>query len=682
MARLSLARLGYAAALTLTMAPAASAATLPDGFEDVVLASRLDTPTAVGWAPDGRMFVTEKAGVLKVVTPARAPEATTVLDISDQVNGYGDRGLLGLAVARDFARTGHVYLVYTYELDRMRQDGRKTARVTRVTVRPDNSVAGRERVILGRAGERPCRRLSNTRDCIPADAPTHTIGTVRADPDGTLWVGSGESTAYDISYLNVFDAYREDTFAGKLIHVDRNGRGLSGHPFCPRDRDLTHVCTKLHAKGFRNPFRFTLNGSTPVVGDVGLADREEIDLVRPGGNYGWPCFEGTIRTPAFSQHPRCRPWYARGGTRRAPASPVHDYPGNPGGVIPGPIFSGAAWPEAYRGRLFFTDYARRFISLLDLGTGTVTPFGSDVAHAVALEQSPDGHLAYVDIATGEVREIRWSPDNRAPLAAAAASRSSGALPLVIRFSAARSRDPEGAPLSYRWSFGDGAEADGRDVEHVYTRAGNFMVRLTVTDPAGRQAVALIPVSPGNSEPSVALARPAAGSLYTAGGRMALRARASDAEDGRLPGRAITWEAALVHRGHEHFLLAGLRGADAGFRVPADHSADSFFRVTVTARDSGGLETARTVTVRPRTAAARVGSSPRGAPVTFAERADAAPVTSTEAVGYQTAVSAARSFARGGVRYRFTGWSDGGRRAHVVTVPRDGLRLLARYRRAR
>ncbi len=152
------------------------------------------------------MFVIEKAGVLKVVTPASAPAATTVLDISDHVNAYGDRGLLGMAVSPDFASTGHIYLLYTYEVDRRRQDGRKTSRLTRITVGPDNRVRGKERVIVGRDGDTPCKRVSNTRDCIPADAPTHTIGTVRAEPDGTLWLGTGESTAYDIFYASAYDA--------------------------------------------------------------------------------------------------------------------------------------------------------------------------------------------------------------------------------------------------------------------------------------------------------------------------------------------------------------------------------------------------------------------------------------------------------------------------------------------
>ena len=48
------------------------------------------------------------------------------------------------------------------------------------------------------------------------------------------------------------------------MHVDRNGNGLPGHPFCPADTNLTHVCTKVYAKGLRNPFRFTLRRRRPT----------------------------------------------------------------------------------------------------------------------------------------------------------------------------------------------------------------------------------------------------------------------------------------------------------------------------------------------------------------------------------------------------------------------------------
>ncbi len=648
-----------------------------------MLASGLDTPTAVDWAPDGRMFVIEKAGVLKVVTPASAPAATTVLDISDHVNAYGDRGLLGMAVAPDFASTGHIYLLYTYEVDRRRQDGRKTSRLTRITVGPDNRVTGKERVIVGRDGDTPCKRVSNTRDCIPADAPAHTIGTVRAAPDGTLWLGTGESTAYDIFYANAYDAYNPRSFAGKLIHVDGRGRGLPNHPYCPRDHDLTHTCTKVHAVGFRNPFRFTVHDGTPIVGDVGLETREEIDIVRPGRNYGWPCYEGSVRTPAYRDFKRCKPRYAREGTPRETTAPLYDYTGYPATVIGGPVLHNGFWPAAYQGRLFFGDFAHSFIRSLDLSTGEAAPFAEGAGAQVDLEEAPDGNLAYVDIGGGEVKKIAWTPGNKAPFAGARASRTSGPVPLFVFFSAARSGDPEGASLSYHWDFGDGATATGRDVSHVYNTAGNFLVRMTVTDPGGRSAVALLNVSPGNTPPGVQLNAPADGSLYRAGQRLVLRASATDPEDGALLDRDIEWEGILHHRGHEHFLLTGLTGATAGFRVPSDHSADSFFEFTVTATDSGGLETSQTVTVHPRTTTVRVGSVPRGAPVSFAGVRKPAPLTAQHAIGFETVLSAARSFRHDGERYRFRRWSDGSRdRERVVTVPKGGLAVRARYARPR
>ena len=673
---------GIVAAVALAMAgnSPAHATTLPAGFEDLVLATGLDLPTAIDFTPDGRMFVAEKAGVVKVVTPGSSPEATMVLDISDQVNSYHDRGLLGLAVAHDFAATGHLYLLYTYELDATRQDGFKTSRLTRVTVGPDNRVRGGERVILGRDGRKPCKRLSNTQDCIPADGASHTVGAVRAPADGTLWLSTGES-AFAIKGPHAFHAYRNNSFAGKLIHVDRRGRGLRGHPFCPRDRNLDHVCTKLHAKGFRNPFRFTLRRGVPIVGDVGSEDREEINVALPGENYGWPCYEGFIRTPGLLRSATCRRWFTREGTPRRPSDPLIDYEGKPGGVIVGPVMRGPRWPEAYRGRLFFGDYARGFISSLDVSDGTPAAFANQLGAPVDFERTPAGELAYVDIASGEVRQITWSPGNKAPVARADASRTSGPVPLLVNFSAAAAEDPEGQPLAYHWDFGDGGTAGGREVSHVYARPGNFVVRLTVTDPGGRSAATLLRISPGNTPPDVRLVAPGPDVRYRAGRVLTLRASGRDAEDGNLSGRALGWEATLDHRGHQHFTLSGLKGGVAGFRIPTDHSADSFYILTVTGRDSGGLETSQSVTIKPETAVVRVASRPRGAPVTFAGAAGMAPLTSFETVGFEARVSAARSFRRGGRRYTFTRWSDGRRRVRKVRVPGRGLKLRARYRPA-
>lgn len=308
----------------------AAAAVLPAGFETRTLASGLDAPVAMTWAPDGRLFVAEFAGRVRTVVGGELlPEP--LIDISDHVNGAVDRGLVGIAVDSDFETNHYLYLLYVHEEGSTPRNGAKSARLTRVVVRPDNTVANPsdpETVILGRDAAEPCPPPSNEVDCIPADAISHTVGSVRADPDGTLWVGSGDATPAQTTHENALRTYDTTSYAGKILHVDREGRGLPDHPFCPSDADLTHVCTKVYARGFRNPFRFSLRGGGlgPIVGDVGMSAYEEINLTSAGRNYGWPCWEGPAHQPSWKSHPACAAVYAEGGT----TLPDYAYAGNGG----------------------------------------------------------------------------------------------------------------------------------------------------------------------------------------------------------------------------------------------------------------------------------------------------------------------------------------------------------------
>jgi glucose/arabinose dehydrogenase len=276
---------------------------LPPGFSTVEIATGLDGPTALAYAPDGRMFVTEKAGRVRVVDATGRLQAEPVIDISNHVNSYWDRGLLGIAVDAQFVTNHYVYLLYVNETNAIDPTASKTSRLTRIEVTSDNRVAkpdAPETVLLGGASEVPCPPPGEFVDCIPADGFSHSIGTVRADPDGTLWLGSGDASGFWGVDPKAVRTYDENSFAGKLIHIDRDGRGLRGHPFCSTQTNLNKVCTKLYAKGFRNPFRFQLRpGRGPFVGDVGWNTAEELDVTQPGRSYGWPCYEGRARTPSY-----------------------------------------------------------------------------------------------------------------------------------------------------------------------------------------------------------------------------------------------------------------------------------------------------------------------------------------------------------------------------------------------
>jgi hypothetical protein len=107
----------------------AAAATLPSGFSEHVVVGGLSSPVAAS-APDGRVFVAEKAGVVKVAMPGE--EAQSLLDISGRVNSYHDRGLLGLAVDRDFSQNGYLYLLYTYDVAPLQPEARKASSSTRL----------------------------------------------------------------------------------------------------------------------------------------------------------------------------------------------------------------------------------------------------------------------------------------------------------------------------------------------------------------------------------------------------------------------------------------------------------------------------------------------------------------------------------------------------------------------
>jgi glucose/arabinose dehydrogenase len=106
--------LGSLAALVAATAPAARAATLP-GFQESVVFSGLSNPTVVRFAPDGRVFVAEKRGVIKVFDSLTDTTPTTFADLNVNVYNFWDRGLLGMALAPNFPTNPYVYVLYTYD---------------------------------------------------------------------------------------------------------------------------------------------------------------------------------------------------------------------------------------------------------------------------------------------------------------------------------------------------------------------------------------------------------------------------------------------------------------------------------------------------------------------------------------------------------------------------------------
>jgi glucose/arabinose dehydrogenase/PKD repeat protein len=681
------------AAAFAAVAPTANAATYPTGFSERTLVSGLDSPVGVAWTPDGRMLVIEQAGKLKVVAPGGSA-ATTILNISSRVNSFGDRGLLGLAVDSDFASNRYIYLLYTVDVTPLTADsnGAMVSRLGRFVLNPDNTL-GPETVLLGSFGSDECPAPSNTLDCIPSDGDSHSIGSVRSAPDGTLYVSSGDAASYNIVDPLAFRSYDERSLAGKILRIDRDGRGLPGHSFCPADNDLSHVCTKLHAKGFRNPYRMKLAGDGRLtVGDVGWTAIEEIDLIGTAGkSYGWPCYEGSTRRAGYRDRPECPPEYAKEGTANAHVPPDHEY-GHTGSnaVVGGPTYDGTAYPAGYQGSIFFGDYAGGFIERLTLdGEGRVNgvqDFSPDLFGAVDLETAPgSGNLVYVQFGTGSpgtgsVNEVMYTAGNTAPTARATATPDAGLAPLTVGFSSAGSHDPDGDTLVYDWDFGDGTTHSTQpNPTHVYDAPGTYTARLRVSDGRGGSATDTVQVTAGNQRPTPTIQAPVNGSSYRDGQTIPLRGTATDPQDGDLSGSALTWSVVLHHGSHVHPLVE-IPGTteNPSFVARDDHDADSFYEITLTARDSSGLTGSAASVITPETVTFTLESTPPGTPVTYGGETGTTPYTRQSAIGYRTTVSAANEFARSGRLYRFDSWSDGGARSHDVTIPSTASTLTASY----
>lgn len=240
---------------------------LEAGFTRSIWASGFgNVPTAMAFAPDGRLFVTEQGGAVRIVKNGAllSQPFVTVPTVAD-----GERGLLGIAFDPDFASTGWVYLYYTSTAT-----GEAHNRIVRYTANGDVAVAGSGVVLVELAGL--------------GDVAKHNGGAMHFGPDGKLYVAVGDATTPTY-------AQQLDNPFGKILRFNRNGTIPSDNPFFAT---TTGTNRAIWARGLRNPFTMTRQPETGRlhINDVGQGTWEEINVGRAGANYGWPTTEGPTTT--------------------------------------------------------------------------------------------------------------------------------------------------------------------------------------------------------------------------------------------------------------------------------------------------------------------------------------------------------------------------------------------------
>jgi glucose/arabinose dehydrogenase len=518
---------------------------LPGGFSQELVTGGFSNPTAFATLPDGRILIAEKTGVVRVFKNG-ALLPTPLIDIRPKVNDYWDHGLLGIAADPDFAVNGYVYLLYVYENDATQYSGTKTSRLSRFTAVGDVASTSTELVVLGSSVGSSCALFPAGADCIPAEGFSHSVGSIRFATDKTMYVTTGDASSFNFVDDNALRSQDLDSLAGKMMHVDRTGAGLSGNPFW--NGNAAAARSKVWLYGLRNAYRFHLRPGTnmPYLGDVGWDAIEEINVGVAGANLGWPCYEGVSQQPGYASKPSCQTLYARGtGAVRAPLI-QWNHDGVSSASTGGTFYTGTAYPAQFQGAYFYGDYAQGFIRTArvdanDALTSGPADFAAGAEGPVDFGIGPSGDLYYISINRGELRRLRYNvptPVTTGYLSDQAwTSATNGWGPVEKDMSNGETAAGDGHPLTIggvRYAKGLGAHA-ASDVRYALSSCSTFTAQVGVDDEVGSAGSVIFQVWTDGikayESPVLTGAMSAAAVSVNLAGKSELRLVVTDAADG-------------------------------------------------------------------------------------------------------------------------------------------------------
>ena len=550
----------------------------PDRFEKEVVVPACADPMQLDVLADGRVVFIERAGSINLFDPAskRVTKLGTV-----PVEVYGEVGLLGLAAAPDFARTGHLFLFFCPK-------GRRTTlRLSRFTVRDATLRPDTEVVLLEYR--------------IDAAHATHMGGGLAWGPDGCLVLGTGDNSP-PIPELPVdqrpgrenFDALRtsanSNDLRGKVLRIRPRPDGGYDVPDGNLFPDGQGGRPEIYCMGCRNAFRVSVDPKTGWVywGDVGpnvapdpaLGPNgyDEFNQARRAGNFGWPMFVGpnqayrdfdfaarkvgelfdankpvnrSKNNTGARELPTPQPaliWYPSGESDRFPGLGSGGRSAMAGPVVRDrPTFDPVLkLPDIYDGCLIAYDWMRNWVKAVRIDAAGdlagIEPFapGLTFRKPIDLKLGPDGTLYAIEYgdkwsgnADAKIARVVYRRGNRPPTAVVRADPPAGKHPLTVRLDGTRSADKDGGPLSYEWRIGGEAvpRATGPAAAVTFDEPGSYRVRLAVRDDHGAIATEETTIHVGNAPPAVRFAEPADGTFFDWNAPVAYRVEVDDPEDG-------------------------------------------------------------------------------------------------------------------------------------------------------
>jgi glucose/arabinose dehydrogenase len=607
----------------------------PTGFQQVLVANGISNPTVMAFAPDGRLFVAQQTGALRIIQNG-VLLATPAITLS--VNSSGERGLLGIAFDPNFATNNFIYLYYTLS-------SATNNRISRFTMSGNTIVAGSESVVLN------LDPLSS--------ATNHNGGTIDFGPDGKLYVGVGENA-------NTANSQNLDTYHGKILRINSDGSVPAGNPFAGG----TAQRQRVWEYGMRNPYTLSIQPGTGriFVNDVGQNAWEEVNDCTTGGlNYGWPTAEGFSSNPAFTNPVYA---YAHGGGVGFGCAIT-------GGTFFNPTSSN--YPTQYTGRYFFLDFCNNWIDMLTLSgsTATRTNFASSIAGSpVGMATGPDGNLYFLSRANSAVYKITFT-GSTAPIITTQPQSISVAEGSPASFTVTASGSQ---PLSYQWRKNtiniSGATSSTYTIPSVTTSdAGNYSVIVNNSAGSATSNDAVLTVTPANQFPTATINTPAAGTTYAGGDVINFSGTGTDPEDVNIPASGFEWYVMFHHDAHTHPGPEAPDGVTNGsFSIPnsGETAANVFYRLYLVVTDSqGGSDTSFT-DILPRTSTITLNTNPQGLQLTLDGQPFTAPLTVTSVEGMIRTIGAPSPQ---GI-YTFNNWSQGGTATQTFATPVNDVTYTA------
>jgi glucose/arabinose dehydrogenase len=613
----------------------------PPGFAEVQVTNGIVNPTALAFTPDGRIFVCEQTGKVRVVKNGTLLPASFV---QVPVNSNGERGLIGIAIDPDFDTNHYVYIYYTVNTAPLHN------RISRFTGNGDIALSGSDTLIL---------ELDNL-----TAATNHNGGAMHFGADGKLYVAIGENA-------NGSNAQSMDTYHGKFLRINKDGSIPEGNPFS----DGSDKKKRFWAYGLRNPYTFSVQPETGriFVNDVGQSMWEEINDATTGGlNFGWPAEEGIPDNP---------------GSEIPVFTYSHGTGDGKGCAITGGTFfnpESTSYPGEYYNNYFFQDFCNGWINFIDVSSDAPAnaPFATGLGPScLGLTTGNDGNLYYLSRPDKALYKIVYSM----PTAPFITSQPAPVTSTEEQETVFEVKAIGSTPLQYQWYKDGNAIEDATEsvitiVDTQPADAGEYKVVVTNATGSAESSGAALTVVDVNDPPLAVITSPEHLSTYTAGTFISFSGTATDEEDGELTAGAFSWDITF-RSGEQIHGQASIPGTMSGEFPILDEGVTSdnvLHRVVLTVVDSDGLKAKDSIDILPRKSTITLQTEPEGLQLLLDDQPFPAPASVVSVQGMKRRIGAVSPQVVDEITYSFDQWLHGGDDSQTIVTPRQDTTFTAMF----